>query len=151
MTLFPPAIDNNYQGRKLALWIFALVVAVRALQSVMIIFNGDNTARTADGIPLETYPTDAVQTILALFALYSLSRLIVCLLCVIVLAKYRRAVPFMFGVLALSYLGSQLMMEFIPIVRVGRPPGGIINLIWFGFLLIGFALSLWKRPQSSPA
>ena len=146
-SLLPQTIDNTYRGRKLALWIFGLVVAIRTLQSVMIIFNGYSTVTKADGIPLATYSPDAAQTILGLFAVYSLSRLIICLICVIVLVRYRRAIPFMFIVLGLTYLGGQLITWFIPLVRVGTPPGVIVNLILFGLIVIGFGLSLWKRPQ----
>ena len=148
-SLLPQSIDNNYPGRKLALWIFGFVVLVRALQSVMIIFNGYNTARNADGIPLERYPTDAAQTILAIFAISSLYRLIICLICAIVLVRYRSAIPAMFVVLGLTYLGGQLLAQFIPLGRVGRPPGVIVNLILFGLVVIGFVLSLWKRPRLS--
>lgn len=147
MSLFPPAIDNNYQGRKLALWILGLVATFRALQSIMIIFNGYNTARLADGIPLETYPPDAAQTILGLFAVSSLARLIISLICALVLVRYRRAVPLMFIVLALTYLGGQLLARFVPIVRVGSPPGVIVNFVLFALVVIGFVLSLWKRPN----
>ena len=143
--LLPQRIDNNYRGRKPALWIFGLVVAVRALQSVMIIFNGPSTVRKADGIPLELYPPDAAQTILGIFAVSSLARLIICLICFVVLIRYRSAIAAMFVVLALTYLGGQLLTQFIPLVRVGTPPGVIANLIIFGLVVIGFVLSLWKR------
>lgn len=150
-SLLPQRLDNTYKGRKLALWIFGLVVALRSVQSIEIIFNGYNTARMADGIPLETYPPAAAQTILALFALFSFSRLIICLLCMIVLVRYRRAIPFMFVVLALLYVGAQVMGQFVPIVRVGRPIGTTVNLISFALILIGLVLSLWKRPSAELA
>ena len=105
MSLFPQTIDNTYRGRKVALWIFGLVVAMRTLQSVFVLFNGYYTVTNADGVPLATYQPDAAQTILALFALSSLARLIISFICLVVLVRYRRAIPFMFVVLALSYLG----------------------------------------------
>ena len=145
--LFPQRIDNNYEGRRLALWIFGLVITVRAFQSVMIIFNGHNTATNADGIPLDSYPAAAAQTILAIFALSSLSRLIISLICVVVLVRYRRAVPMMFVVLLLTYAGAQILAQFIPIVRVGKPPGTIVNLILFSLTFAGLLLSLWKRKR----
>jgi hypothetical protein len=148
-TLLPQHLDNNYQGRKLALWIFGLVVLLRSMQSVMIIFNGYYTARNADGIPLETYPAAATQTILALFAVFSFSRLVISLICLIVLVRYRRAIPFMFIVLAILYLGGQLIYRFLPLDRVGSPPGVIVNLISFALIVIGFGLSLWKAPAKS--
>ncbi len=147
--LKPQTIDNNYRGRKLALWIFALVIAIRALQSVMIIFNGHSTVINADGVPLDTYPAGAAQTILATFAVASVSRLIICGIGATVLFCYRRAIPFMFVVLGVLYLGSQLVLYFIPMVRVGTPPGTYMNLALFVLTLVGLALSLWPRPSTS--
>ena len=64
------------------------------------------------------------------------------MICAVVLFRYRSAVPLMFVVLGLSYLGGQVIFYFIPIVRVGTPPGVIMNLIMFGFTIVGLALSL---------
>jgi hypothetical protein len=145
--LFPRRIDNTYSGSKIALWIFGLIVLMRTIQSVMIIFNGPMTVQSADGVPLETYPAAAAQTILALFAVSSVNRLIISLICVVVLVRYRSAVPLMFVVLGLTYVAGQLILQFIPIVRVGAPPATIVNLTLFGLTIIGFALSLWKRQR----
>jgi hypothetical protein len=49
--LLPSRLDNNYRGRKLALWLFGLVVLIRSIQSTMIIVNGYSIATSADGIP----------------------------------------------------------------------------------------------------
>ncbi len=146
--LFPRRIDNTYRGYRIALVLFGLVVAVRALQSVMIIVNGHSIAQSADGIPLETYPVAAAQTILAIFAISSLNRLIISLICGVVLVRYRSAVPLMFVVLALSYLGSQIILRFVPIVTAGTPPGPIMNMVMFGLVIIGLALSLFERRQA---
>jgi hypothetical protein len=143
--LFPQPIDNTYRGYKAALWLFGLVVGVRITQSVAVIFNGYSTARDADGIPLDTYTPAAAQTVVALFAQGSLWRLIFCLLCVLVLVRYRSAVPLMFALLLLNYLASQLIFQFVPLVRTGTPPGPIVNLIMFALTIIGLALSLRSR------
>ena len=146
--LFPQPIDNRYSGSKIALWLLGLIVLVHILQSVMVIVNGHSIAQSADGIPLETYPSAAAQTILAIFAISSLRRLIISLICGVVLFRYRSVVPLMFVVLGLSYLGGQLILQFIPMVRVGTPPGIIVNLIMFGLTIAGLALSLWTRGGS---
>lgn len=143
--LFPRKIDNNYAGLKTALWLFAFVILIRAIQSVMIIVNGHSIAQSADGIPLETYPAAAAQTIVAIFALSSLNRLMISLIGAVVLVRYRRAVPLMFLVLGLTYLGTQLITQFVPIVRVGTPPGVIMNRVLIGLTIVGLVLSLWKR------
>ena len=143
--LLPPRLDNTYRGRKLALWLFGIVVLIRSIQSVMIIVNGYSIARSADGIPLDTYPAAAAQTILALFAISSLNRLLISLVCVVVLVRYRSAIPSMFVILALGYLVGEIILRLIPIVRVGTPPGPIVNLIMFAVMIVGLALSLWRR------
>ena len=143
--LLPPRIDNTYRGYKLALWLFALVVAVRIIQSILIIFNGYSIAKGADGIPLDTFPPAAAQTVVAIFALSALNQLIISLLCILVLVRYRSAIPFMFVVLMLSYLASQLILQFVPIVRTGAPPGSIVNLISFALMIVGLVLSLRRR------
>ena len=142
--LLPQRIDNVYHGHNHALWLFALVVSVRIIQSVVIIFNGYSVAKSADGIPVDTYAPAAAQTIVALFALGALYRLIISLLCVLVLVRYRSAIPFMFALLMLSYLVSQLILQFIPIVRTGTPPGIVVNLIMFALMIVGLMLSLWS-------
>ena len=144
-TLFPQRFDNTYRGYQVALWLFGLVVSVRIVQSVAVIFNGYSTARDADGIPLDTYTPAAAQTVLALFAQGSLWRLTFCLLCVLVLVRYRSAIPLMFSLLLLNYLAAQMILQFVPLVRTGTPPGPIVNLVIFALTIIGLGLSLRSR------
>jgi hypothetical protein len=146
--LLPQPIDNRYSGSKIALWLFGLIVFVHIVQSVMVIFNGYSIAQSADGIPLETYPAAAAQTILAIFMTASLRRLIISLICAVVLFRYRSVVPLMFVVLGLNYLGGQVIFQFVPLVRVGTPPGVVVNLIMFGLTILGLAFSLWRRGGS---
>ena len=143
--LFPQPIDNTYRGYKVAVWLFGLVVGLRITQSVLVILNGYSTARDADGIPLDTFTPAAAQTSVALFAQGSLWRLIFCVLCVLVLVRYRSAIPLLFALLLLSYLASQLIFQFVPLPRTGTPPGPILNFVIFALTIIGLALSLRGR------
>ena len=146
--LLPQPIDNKYSGSKIALWLFGLIVFVHIFQSVMVLVSGQMVARGADGIPLDNYPAAAAQTIMAIFMVSSLRRLIISLICAVVLLRYRSAVPLMFVVLGVSYVGGQVIFQFVPIVRVGTPPGVVMNLIMFGLTIVGLALSLWRRGGS---
>jgi len=144
----PRRIDNTDSGRKLALWLFALVVFVKTLQSLFVIISGYSVLMSADGIPLDTYTPASAQTVVSVWALLGLYRLIICLLCLLVLIRYRAAIPFMFAVLALEYLSRQLILHFIPLVRTGTPPGPIVNLILFALTIVGLALSLGRNRQA---
>jgi hypothetical protein len=141
----PQSIDNRYRGHKLALWLFALVVFVKALQSLLAIFNGYSVVMSADGIPLDTYTPSSAHTIVAVFALWGVSRLIISLLCVLVLVRYRSVIAFMFALLVLDFLARQLILHFIPLISTGTPPAPFVNLILFFLMIVGLALSLWNK------
>ena len=147
--LLPQRIDNAYRGYKVSLWLFGLVVGVRITQSVLVIFNGYSTARDADGISLDAYTPAAAQTVVALFAQGALSRLLISLLCILVLVRYRSAIPLMFVLLLLNYLASQLIFQFVPLARTGTPPGPVVNFVLFALTAIGLVLSLWSRGTRS--
>ena len=146
--VLPKRLDNQYRGNRLALWLFGLVVAMKGAQSLAIVLNGYSTARDADGIPLDSYTPAVAQTVVAALAQGSLWRLFFCFVCVLVLLRYRRAVPLMFALLALNYLAAQLVLKFVPLLRVGAPAGPLVNFILFVVMLVGLGLSLWRRGGS---
>lgn len=145
VSLLPARIDNAYRGHTLALWLFGVVVAMRMIQSVLAIFRGSSIARSADGIPLETFPPAAAQTVVALFALSAVNRLFILLVCVLALVRYRSAISFLFALLILNYLAGQLLLQFLPVTRSGTPPGPFVNLVLFVLMVAGLALSLRTR------
>lgn len=143
--LLPQRLDNTYRGHKLALWLFALAVSMRTAQSLLVIFNGYSVAMSADGIPLDTYPPAAAQTVVALFALWGLSRLIIALLYVLVLVRYRSAIPLMFALQLMGFLGTRLIDHFIPMATAGTSPASGVNNVLLALTIIGLALSLTSR------
>jgi len=149
--LLPKRLDDDYRGHKLALWLFAFVVAMKGTQSLAIILNGYPTAKGADGIPLDSFAPQVAQTVVAVFAQGSLWRLFFCLLGMILLIRYRSAVPLMFALLASNYLAAQLVFKLVPLPRVGAPVGPLINLLLFVVMCVGLALSLWRRGGSLSA
>lgn len=148
--LLPPRLDNEYRGSQSALWLFAFVVTMKALQSLAILFNGYNTAVGADGIPLATFEPATAQAVVAVFAQGSLWRLFFCLVCGLVLFQYRSAVPLMFALLGLNYLAARLVFTLVPMSRVGTPIGPLVNLVLFVIMLVGLGLSL-RRPGEPAA
>lgn len=150
-TLLPRHLDNDYRGRRVALWLFGLVVLMKSLQSLAIIFNGGTTAQGADGIPLDALPAAAAQTLLAIFAQQSLWRLTFCVVGAIVLWRYRSAVPLLFALFVANYLAGEAIFRFVPLPRVGTPPGPMINRILFGLMVAGLILSLWRPARKRVA
>lgn len=144
--LLPPQLDNVYRGYKMALWLLALVLLQKIAMCLNILFNGAYVATTADGIPLGTFPAAAAQTVLAFFALWGLDHLMISLLCILVLVRYRSMVPLMYVLLVLEHLGRKLALVFLPVARVGTPPGFYINLGLLALMIIGLLLSFRRQP-----
>lgn len=144
----PRFIDNQYRGHKVALWFFWVVVIMRGLQGLSLIVGGPSIVRDADGIPLETFPIAASDSIVAVFVISGLSRLVLSLLCVLVFVRYRSAIALMFTVLALDQLGKELLLHLYPLFRVGNPIGPTVNLCLLFLTLLGLVLSIWGNRNS---
>ena len=143
--LLPQRIDNNYRGYKLVLWMFGGAVLVRVGMSLVSIFNGHQVASTADAIPLDTFTPSGAQTVVSLFALLGFAQLMLCLLSLLVLVRYRAMVPLMLLLLSLELLGRRLILLFLPVVRTGTPRGLFVNLALLALMVAGLALSLRSR------
>jgi hypothetical protein len=147
--LLPLRADNAYSGHQAALWLFGLLTAIRLVMSLNSMVNGRVVATSADGIPLETFTPSAAQTVVSLFALLALSRLVLSVAGIVVLVRYRTLVPLMFGLLLLEQFGRALILRVMPIPRTGAPPGSVINLVLLCMVVVGLALSLRRSRHAS--
>ena len=62
--------------------------------------------------------------------------------------RYRSAVPLMFVVMILTFLGAQAVSIYAPLVRTGAAPGVIINRVMVGLMVVGLVLSLIQRRKT---
>jgi hypothetical protein len=146
--LLPRRSDNSYRGHTLALWLFGLVVLMKTAIGVGTIFNGRNAAISADGIPLDTFTTAGAQAFVSIFAAWGLAQATIGLLCMVVLARYRALVPFMFLLLLLEHLARKLIFFVMTLARTPDAPGFFINIALVALMVIGLLLSLWTRDSA---
>ncbi len=149
--LLPRTIDNTYRGQKLAYVPFVLLVLLKLVIGVNSIVHGYDVMTRADGIPLATFPPAAIQTLISLWALLGLSHIIIALLCILVLIRYRSMIPLMFALLLVQNLGGQMISHFLPLFRTGAPPAYIVNITFITSMVVGLMLSLWRRSAVQPA
>jgi putative Mn2+ efflux pump MntP len=142
--LFPARADNAYRGSKNALWLFALLLLMTVGIALNSIFNGYTVASFADGIPLDTFTAAGARTVVALFAIFGLSRLLLGLLGILVLARYRTLIPCLFALFLLEHLGGRLILHFLPVARTGKPAGPAVNLVLLVLMIAGLVLSLLR-------
>ena len=137
--LFPATVDNTYRGHKFALWLFAFVVFVKVAQIASVMIDAPGMVTSADGIPLETFSPPAVQTVLAAFIGMGVSRLLICVVCAVVLLRYRSVLTATFALLALHDIARELVLQQ---VRTGTPIGPYVNWALLVLTLVGLALSI---------
>ena len=151
--IFPRQIDNTYRGHWLGIGLLAVVVLMKGTQGVASVFDTRDVLTTADGIPLDSYGAAAGETVIALTALLGFCLLVIALLGVVVLIRYRAMIPFMFLVQLIVQIGGRVLLAVNPIDRsaetsmgfAGHPIGFWVNLGILAMTLIGFILSLQDR------
>jgi len=141
--ILPSQADNRFEGLRPALWLLGLLILLKLAMSLNSIFNTAEVAAGADGIPLASYGPAAAREVLLLFALMALGHLVLTLIALVTLIRYRALVPFIYLVL----LGEHLARRAI--ARSYAPPGAhgtdiawVVNYGLLTLLILGLALSL---------
>jgi len=140
--LFPAQIDNTFRGRRIALYAFYPVTALILWRSLHHLIAADGGAQTIATMPLDSYPSGAAQNIVAIFAQWGLSQLLLGLMFLAACIRYRAMVPLMWLMLALEAAGRQLAGAAKPIATLHTAPGAVGTLPMLALALIMLWLSL---------
>jgi len=155
--IFPKVIDNVHRGH----WLAILFLIPLALSKVTIgansMINTRLVATSADGIPLDSYGAAGAQAVIALFALWGLCTFLIGLQCVVALLRYRAMIPLMYLLLLLEQAGRKALFTVNALPTPDAPTVGaagvslgfLVNLTLLMAMLIGFALSLYKKPDQT--
>jgi hypothetical protein len=154
--LFPKQFDNTYRGHWLAIWLFLPVAVAELAMGTNSIINTRLVAMSADGLPLDRYGAGGTDAVIALFAIAGLFRVLLALLSVAALIRYRTMIPLLYLLWLILQLGSKALLLLHPVAKSGVATaqlGSAFILAIMAMLAIGFVLSLWNRsaaPQQSP-
>ena len=146
--VFPSAADFTYRGSRIALWLLGLVLILKLAIALGAIFNGHYAATVADGIPIDSYTPQGAQAFLSLFASLGLSQFMLAAFGVVLLVKYRALVPLLLLLLLVEYVARKGVNAYIPIARTDRAPGGAINWVIFGVMVLAFILSIRQSTRA---
>lgn len=148
--LFPKVFDNVFRGHWLGLWLFVPVIFLKLVIGARSLISAREVAATADGIPLDTYNAAGADAVVGLFVLLGLFQLLLGLLGVVALIRYRAMIPFLYLVLLLQMLGNRALTLLHPIAEAstaGTPPGFYVSLGILAATVVGFVLSLLKTTK----
>jgi len=149
--LFPPTLDNVQRGSPIALWLFAPILAMKSVIGLNIsglnpFVSSREILQTVDGVPLDTFPAEAAQTAVGMASGWGVATLVLCLVCWLMVARYRAALP----IAILALLAEQVLRKIAVTVQMGPGDGAmsagtIVNWGFLAALVIAFGLSLWPR------
>lgn len=157
--LFPKQIDNKYRGYRLAIWILALIVLLKFIMGLNVsglnpLVSNVDVLINADGVPLGSFSAEAASTAVYLFASWGFGLLILNLLGILVLIRYRAMIPMMYLLLLIEQIGRKVIGQLNPIVGAveaeGLSIGTIINGSFTAALVIGIILSLAVTTKNDP-
>ena len=141
--VFPPTFTNDFEGHKIALWVFYPFTALTLWRSQHHIFAADGGAQSIATIPLDSYTEGGAAAVITIFALWGLSQLIIGLLYLMVALRYRSMIPLMYLLGALEYfVRFAYVGVFKPIQTIETAPGATANIPFTIILLILFFLSI---------
>ena len=150
--LLPGQADNGFAGHRAALWLLGLYVALKLVMAFNSIFNTAGVAAGADGIALASFGPDAAREVLTLFALTALGQLVLALIALTILVRYRALVPFIFLALLAEQVARRFIVEARALARTdAASTGTYINYAILALLAAGLVLSLLRGKRTSHA
>ena len=150
--ILPKIADNNFQGHRFALWgfiLFTLLMSWRAI--IHMLFEQYGFHQIANFQVISGDP-DPMLLIYRFFSLWGFAQLIFCIVCWIVVFRYKALIPLMYLLWLFEWafrtFGYPLIREEIAVQGLytyGMTPGSVgapyISII----LLVLFGLSIFKN------
>ncbi len=154
--ILPRQFDNNYTGAKSALWLLAIFSAIKAFQGASVAglnpwADSRFILKTADAVPLDAWPEAAADHLVFLFAVWGVCSLLLSILAILAIIRYRAMVPLAY----LLFLAEQLGRKTLSSIHLDSPffaasGASIINWGFLAAIMIGLILSLRaERPEPS--
>jgi hypothetical protein len=146
-TLFPRQATNAYRGSPIALWVFGVITLGALVRSLIHVIAPDGGAASIATVPLDAFTVDGAATVVHVFGLWGLSQLLMALVGIVVLWRYRNLVPLMYALLLVEYAGRLLLTRLKPIELAGTAPGSIANYVLVPLAIFMLVLALRPAPS----
>jgi hypothetical protein len=148
--IFPETFDNRYRGNPAAIWLLVPITILRLIMGVNSIWHPLYVATSADGIPLDRYAGGGAEAVISIYASLGLYLLLLALLNVLVLIRYRAMIPLMYVLLLVEQLAGIALNHIYPIAKAGgsSPAAGLaVVFAILALTLTGLVLSLITRRE----
>ena len=135
-----PQPNNNYSGSKISLYYLMLLACIFTFRGCVHYFAPDGGNGIIAGIPLETYPEGAEQTINTFAGIFGKYHLIEAVLAWLIIFRWRTLIPIFLFFVAINQLLGIILITVKPLPVI--PPGQIAAYVLFPITLVAFLLSI---------
>jgi hypothetical protein len=144
--LFPERAGNDIRFPGWIVHVFIVMAAVTLVRSLLHVFLPDGGAHSIASFITFTGNPDPDALIHLMFALWGLSQLIVAILYVVVILRYRSLIPLMLLLMVFEYGMRIVIMQWLKPLSdayiAHTPPGASGNVIMFVFASVLLVLSV---------
>ena len=137
----PARIDNINRGSRIPVYIFTIYAIVSTIRSLIHIFSADGGAGSIAGMDLSVKGADGI---IFAFALWGSSQLLLAIIQLLVVFRYKSLVPFMYFLLMIEVLLREMIGKMKPVLFSHTPPGAIGNQIILPLAAFMLIFSLWS-------
>jgi hypothetical protein len=135
-----PQPNNSYSGSKISLYYLVLLACMFTFRGCVHYFAPDVGNGIIAGIPLETYPEGAVQTINTHAGNFGRYHLIEAVLAWLIIFRWRALIPIFFLYVGITEVMGIILITWKPLPVT--PPGEIGAYLLFPITLVAFLLSV---------
>ncbi len=146
--ILPKTIDNTYSGNIISKVFFYIIILFTIVRSLIHVLSPDGGSMSIATIPLNTYSAAATNTIIYMFGVWGLSQLMMGIIYLIVVIKYKSFLPLMYIFVTCEYGIRLIIGHMKPIVTMHTAPGTVGNYILVPLGIIMFLLSIQKNTVS---
>jgi hypothetical protein len=147
--IFPSKITNKTIENKIPYFVFIAITALTIIRSLVHIFAPDGGAQSIAGFPLDTYPEAASSMIILIFSLWGASQLLMGIVYVVVIFRYKSFIAFMYLLILIEYLSRYLLGVFKPAISTHVIPGGVLDYVMIPLSLIMLLMLLMCKVKES--
>lgn len=137
--LLPKIADNQIKGSPYPFYLLCLISPLSFLRSLIHLFHSDGGAYSIAGINLTS---DHANEVIFTFALWGSSQLILGILQLLVLSRYRSLIPLIYLLLIIEIVLRIFIGHIKPIYFSHTPPGMIANWVLLPIACFMFILSI---------
>lgn len=146
--LFPKIADNNYAGHKLAKWVLYIYVFKSFFAGCVHMFAADGGAQSIGSVALDSFTQGGADSVVTMFGMWGMEQIIIGLIAVLILWRYKSLIPMLWGIYAIEYIGRGVIPLITPgLVTVNTPPGAAADYVLIPLAIAMFLLALFSSKK----